>query len=859
MAAGAGLAVGGETVAILNEASFARCYTMGATPRIQRASGEVEPYTTQRELKSAVKAELTHTAPPPANWKEPEFADSDWVRVKGFAGTSANLGELPVALICARSRFEVKDPAHVGDLEATLSFIGGAVVYLNGREIGRAFMPAGEIQPETPAEVYPPEAYLDPDGFLLRRGWGDPAKYPERFRNRVRTLKVKLPAAAIRKGVNVLAVEIHRALTSEVMFTAKVRAYEPFYANWGMCSLESVRSEGLDLRCGLTLTAPAGSSAVPNVARPAGFQVWSHPVMQRVHTSEYGDPNEPLTPVSMVGARNGAFSGQFVVGSSSAINGLRVGVSELKSAAGGTIPAARIQVRFASLAPEHGPGVFDGLHAEARTEIPLTDGGAVQPVWLTVAVPREARPGVYTGRATVTAAGVGPVEVPVSLRVADWEMPDSRQFATHVGLIQSPESVALRYDVPMWSDAHWKLIERSFELLGQVGTDTVYLPLLRRTHFGNEHSMVRWIRKPGAGANAYSHDFSIVDRYLDLAVKHLGRPSVVSLYCWEVYTGGAWAFGGKGDGAGKGMGFSLLDPQSGALEEAVGPEWGSPEIRDFWRPVLDGVMALLKKKGLEGSALVGLGGDTRPSKASVQDLAALLPGVKWELHTHPFVNRLHEQPVGYLASVWGAPAPPGPNEKRKYGWNQSFLFTAFPREGGCWTGPLEPGRPPLRYLLVMEGMLVGGGQGIGRVGADFWPVLKDGRGRLKDTVVGRYKDTGGGGSLSLHCSDAAFLAPGREGADSSVRFEMLRMGVQVAEARIALERALQDPAAAGKLGPKQGEAFQALLDERLEALKTGRFDGWPWFVGSGWQERDYRLYEAAGAVARAVGRPGGTP
>ena len=186
---------GGEGVVILDSASNARCYVMAATPRIKREAGEIEPYSTDRQLTKAVKAEYRSSPPPAEKWREPDFDDGAWARVRGFEGTGSALSGMPVSVICARSRFELRDPAAAGPLTLALEFFGGAAVYLNGKEVARAFLPEGDIQPDTPAEVYPNDAYVDPDGFLLRQGWGDPEKYPQLFKNRVRTLNVQLPAS----------------------------------------------------------------------------------------------------------------------------------------------------------------------------------------------------------------------------------------------------------------------------------------------------------------------------------------------------------------------------------------------------------------------------------------------------------------------------------------------------------------------------------------------------------------------------------------------------------------------------------------------------------------------------------------
>ena len=81
------------------------------------------------------------------------------------------------------------------------------------------------------------------------------------------------------------------------------------------------------------------------------------------------------------------------------------------------------------------------------------------------------------------------------LNVVDWTLPNPKQFTSHVGLTQSPESVALQYKVEMWSPEHWKLLGKSFEMMATAGSDEVFITAIRRTHFGNMHSMIRWVKQ----------------------------------------------------------------------------------------------------------------------------------------------------------------------------------------------------------------------------------------------------------------------------------------------------------------------------------------------------------------------------
>ncbi|MGQ9662794.1 MAG: hypothetical protein ACUVWX_10745, partial [Kiritimatiellia bacterium] len=92
------------------------------------------------------------------DWFKLDFDDSTWARLRGpfLAGSTDDNWKL----ILIRGRFAVTDVARVGDLKLSLKFRGGAVVYLNGEEIARFYMPQGPLDLYTPAEPYPRDVYL---------------------------------------------------------------------------------------------------------------------------------------------------------------------------------------------------------------------------------------------------------------------------------------------------------------------------------------------------------------------------------------------------------------------------------------------------------------------------------------------------------------------------------------------------------------------------------------------------------------------------------------------------------------------------------------------------------------------------
>ena len=89
-------------------------------------------------------------------------------------------------------------------------------------------------------------------------------------------------------------------------------------------------------------------------------------------------------------------------------------------------------------------------------------------------------------------------------------------------------------------------------------------------------------------------DLTIAEKYLDLAIRHLGKVPVVCIYCWEPFTGSVY---GRREREGKGLPYTLLDPATGKLSDAEGPRWGSPEVRPFWKPVFKGLRERLAKRG----------------------------------------------------------------------------------------------------------------------------------------------------------------------------------------------------------------------------------------------------------------------
>lgn len=870
-----------QPMVVLDTAGFWRLHHQLSPPLIEFDDG-LKPVLMTRWLDEPTPAA-------PVAWIGPDFDDGDWLRGPAMMACKTPYLER----LSMRGKFAVTDAAKVSDLRLSVEYHGAAILYVNGTEVARGNVAAAADGTQM-AEVYPHEAYVTPDGEIISDRSNRTDEVARRLAMRTRSLaEIEIPQRLLRRGVNVVAVEILRAPYSK-MVKEKVdpKMRTPYGMSWNTCEIRAVR-----------LTAAPGSTGlVPNAARPQGLQVWNRDVMGSDFDLDYGDPNEPLRPIALVAPRNGTASGKVVLGSTAAIRGLAVTPSELKCGAT-VIPASRVQIRYGlawgqesitrSYTGEQmpypaSPSLLESLAEKPLAEFPVREKpvteyclkrpgqpapafGAVVPVWVTVRVPADVAAGDYSGSLTIRAEGEEPVTVPVSLKVVDWLLPDPQNWATWVELIQSPDTLAVEYDVPLWSEENFRMIARSMDFLSEVGSRVVYVPLICHTNNGNEQSMVRWIPKSDGG---YEYDFSVMERYLDLAEKHMGRPTFVVFNVWEVYiiprdkkaegqeANAIRYLKEKNALVGSGPTVTMLDPVTGAAEAAVLPGYAAPQSRALWEPLFKELRRRMARRKLDGAMVLGTFTDARPTKEELEFLSEVSDGLPWISHAH------HGAPGNmatfvYQTRVWNIDFAAVDWDKRKFGWKSPSLIADYERHRDINT------LPPTNWRHMGEWNIAGEQRGVGRVGADYWPVVRDKRGERRGTVGSRYPQSSRR-NLDLY---SCLLSPGPDGPVATARYESFREGIQECEARIVIERALTDDALREKLGDSLSRRCRDALVEHVLCMYKGLSNlqlygyfwsyatswrgsegvaGHTWFVGSGWQRRTERLYALAGEVERAL-------
>jgi len=650
----------------------------------------------------------------------------------------------------------------------------------------------------------------------------------------------------------------------------------------------------------------------------AQVNVWNYAVLDDPHRiTDAG----PVRPITIVGARNGTFSGAVAVSSADPITRLRATVGAL-SMDGAAISPDEVSVRYAVswASVGGGPSGLDILLESPPAKVAVGNDRALVGVWVTVTVPGSAKAGLYRGKLTVEAEGLSPQEIPVELEVIDWRMPDSQDWHTWIEVIQSPDTLAMEYDVPLWSEQHWAMIARSFQLIRPTGSRVVYVPLLRNTNQGNAESMVRWVRQKDG---LLRPDYSIMEKYLDLAQEHLGDLKFVVFYAWDAYlvlsfrnqsyverptvdeSAGAYAqeqqrlAQRRWDVRQEGLMVTMFDEETGETRPGSLPHYSAPESRAIWQPVYAELRERMKRRGLEDAMVLGMVTDLEPSRDEVSFLRDVSGGLSWISHAH-FRRTLNKPSpntvlcgigdIRYEAHAYGLTYHVNPDKDRIYGWRVPELRVYVDRFG------LLNGRA-LRVRQMPQLNITGDQRGIGRIGGDFWKVIRDKRGNRAGQAFERYPENFWRG---LNISNW-LLAPGPDGPVGTARLENLHEGLQECEARILIENALLDADMKQRLGTDLAERARVVLDEHQRAMwrsiwsneeqldmlgaisgrsmyeaiwdaltkagieLPGFWDsaarrrrseedrkGLDWFVSSGWQQRNKQLYTVAAEVQQRL-------
>lgn len=245
--------------------------------------------------------------------------------------------------------------------------------------------------------------------------------------------------------------------------------------------------------------------------------------------------------------------------------------------------------------------VADVLDLNESMNIPAE---RMQPVWMTVNVPSDAKPGKYTGRMTVSSSNAKTRSIPVELIVSDHILPPASDWAFHLDLWQNPYSVARYENVPLWSDAHFEAMRPVMKMLADAGQKSVTATIMNRPWNGQTEdafgSMVTKIRRIDG---TWLYDYTIFDHWVEFMFS-IGIDRQINCYSMI-----PWA-----------LEFDYYD-QATSSNTTIQATPGSPEYNEYWGSFIADFARHLKSKGWFEKTMIAM--DERPLE-SMQAVLSLI-------------------------------------------------------------------------------------------------------------------------------------------------------------------------------------------------------------------------------------------
>ena len=152
-------------------------------------------------------------------------------------------------------------------------------------------------------------------------------------------------------------------------------------------------------------------------------------------------------------------------------------------------------------------------------------------VWVETVVPYDAVSGEYTVDVSIFTSTNGTDEslltkISVPLTVLDYKMDDLKDGDFYLDLWQHNSNIARKYDVKLWSDEHFEVIEPIVRALADLGQKSITIIASEIPWFGQgctdglefgsnmfEYSIIPITKKADG---TFFYDYSIMQRYIDL-------------------------------------------------------------------------------------------------------------------------------------------------------------------------------------------------------------------------------------------------------------------------------------------------------------------------------------------------------
>lgn len=473
----------------------------------------------------------------------------------------------------------------------------------------------------------------------------------------------------------------------------------------------------------------------------------------------YGKHSVPKTTsgkLMLSSWRNETVSAQAVIWSSQNLDDVKIKMSGLTDG-NSIIPAEDISlgfVRYVMTDELNKDGKSGCGHRPDRSKFDSTlvadvidpidrmniEGMTARPVWVSIRVPADARPGVYRGDLTVSAGGAT-VELPMELRVSKRTLTAPKDWKMNLDLWQNPYSVARYYGVEPWSEEHFEAMRPLMKMLADAGqraitTTIMYKPWAGQTCDAFDSMVKRTKLKNGK----WRYDYTVFDKWVEFMTDEIGINGLISCYTmipWDLQ-------------------FDYYEEGSEERKFVKGAP-GEKAYEQYWVPFLKDFARHLKKKGWFERTAIAM--DERPMEAMRQAIAVIKKAdknykVSLAGNYHPEI----QQDLYYLCIPYGDKFPADVlAERRKRGQISTYYTCCVDPYPNTFTfsEPAEAAWTPIHAIK-------GDYDGYLRWAVNSWTEdpLRDSR------------------FIRFAAGDCYSIYPGPR---TSIRFERFKEGMQTAE------------------------------------------------------------------------------
>ncbi|MBI2192154.1 MAG: DUF4091 domain-containing protein [Planctomycetes bacterium] len=504
-------------------------------------------------------------------------------------------------------------------------------------------------------------------------------------------------------------------------------------------------------------------------------------------------PARSLKKLDLACARQEREDAQIVVRSPQSIGSLQILFGPLKRSGGGILGPENLTAQFVWCVPvlentsDNGGGKFiirrapdffpDALLAVPGVAVPAH---RAQAVWITVSVPADARPGRYHGQIKVV-ADKAEFTVPVALEVYPMVLPSRPSlYMTNWLHLDSLEHF---FRVNRFSEDWWTLIDRVAANMGAHRQNVILTPLQALVGF----------HKTEIGFRA---DFTYLDRWIETFMRH-GVADLIEASHLAGRSGGwnsDFAFNE----------FTLYEP-NGSLRQLPRVPVTEPDRQYLLRVFLTKVYEHLVERGWAGRLILHLADEPIPAnEASYRHLADFVKSV---LPTVRRIDAMMSQGLHGSIEI-RVPQIQHVNDhfEARPKNEELWFYTCLAPQGPYPNRFLDYSSLKPRILHWMNWRYRA--SGYLHWGYNYWMQWQGGLFCNPFYTATGESERLGSGKLRLPPGDPCVVYPGDGGIYNSIRWEMVRKGMEDYE----YLRLLEERIAESKPGRPAARAGQKLLD-----------------------------------------------